>query len=118
MSDSELLQKGSVSKRKRTAIDKRFGKIITYDITKNELSTLQQGGDSGMFKDIGICTLSVAVTIFTTYFSGGFNTEIITGAFIAIAAILLIISIISGIFFFKRRNDISTLCDDIRNRSE
>lgn len=118
MNEKEVLEKGGTPKRKRTTIDKRAGKIVVYDITKNELLTLQRGGEQARFKDISIFTLSISATIFITFYSSGFNTEKETGFFLGIATTLAVIGGASSVLYYKKKKEIKQLCDDIRNRSE
>lgn len=98
-------------------VENKIGKITTYEVTSDQLKTLEKGNDVNMHTTISTTLLGAGISFIIAYFTCSFEgKEFTEGVFLSIGCLSLLFSIIMHLLGRRNKSEISMLCSEIRNR--
>jgi hypothetical protein len=93
----------------------RVDSFALYEITENELETLERGSPSSLYLNFGIFLLSIGVAFFTSLV-----TTNLEGKVFVVFTLLTLLGLLGGLFlmllWFQTRRSISEVAKTIRRR--
>ena len=90
--------------------------VNIYEVTENELSALENGGQSTLMFEIAISLLSIAITCVVALVTSTFENEIIKNAFLFAAIASALVGVVLVILGWKGRQSVSDVVKQIKSR--
>lgn len=100
-----------------TKVRKSYVEYVNiYEVTENELTTLENGGQSTIMLDIAISLLSIAITCIITLVTSTFGSDMVKNSFLFAAISCLIVGGVLLVIGWKGRQSISIVVNQIKSR--
>lgn len=90
--------------------------VNIYEVTENELSALENGGQSTLMFEIAISLLSIAITCIVALLTSTFGNDTIKNAFLFAAIACALVGVVLIILGWKGRQSVSDVVKQIKSR--
>lgn len=100
-----------------TKVRKSYVEYVTiYEVTENELSTLENGGHATIMMDIAVSLLSIAITCLISLLTTTFDNDIVKNSFLFSMIICFVGGIVLLILSINNRKSVSDIIKVIKSR--
>ena len=90
--------------------------VNIYEVTENELSALENGGQSTLMFEIAISLLSIAITCGVALVTSSFVNDTIKYAFLFAAIACALVGVVLVILGWKGRQNVCDIVKQIKSR--
>ena len=110
-------QEKSTNEKGLTIKRGKVDSLSIYEVSENELSTIEKGSSSSIYLNFSIFLLSIAVSFFIALLTGEYTDKLLTYiTFICLTIIGFVIGLFLLILWLKKKDDFSQVIERIKSR--